>query len=176
MRNNRGKRVVYQEVQRFSSIITWISILAVAGIMWYGFVQQIVRGIPFGDKPASDTGLIILVLIFGIAFPLFFFSIRLRTEVRETEIFVSLSPFSSRSIPLNKIEQMDVCTTRPLLKHGGYGLRWSPRNGWAYTMRGKKGVQLTLSDGKKLLIGSQHPQTLAESIKKAIDRADNRNV
>jgi hypothetical protein len=48
-------------------------------------------------------------------------------------------------------------------EYGGWGVKY----GWAgkaYNISGNRGVQLKLSNGKGLLIGSQRPEELAQAI------------
>lgn len=69
MRKRSG--VIYREVQRMRQIWVLLLIVPMAILMWYGFVQQIILGVPFGDKPAPDIVYIVLWFIFGIAFSVF---------------------------------------------------------------------------------------------------------
>ncbi|MHC4338483.1 MAG: hypothetical protein ACYSTG_11155 [Planctomycetota bacterium] len=57
-------------------------------------------------------------------------------------------------------------TYKPIREYGGWGIRYSFRKGIgrAYNMSGNKGVQLVFKNGKKLLIGSQKPDELAQAI------------
>jgi hypothetical protein len=52
---------------------------------------------------------------------------------------------------------------RPLLEYGGWGIRCG-KNGKAYNVSGKKGLQIIFKNGKKLLIGSQNPEELVAAI------------
>ena len=46
-----------------------------------------------------------------------------------------------------------------MMEYGGYGMRSGSRKyGKAYNVSGKTGLQLYLSNGKKLLIGTQNPR------------------
>jgi len=58
------EHVVFREVQRPQQIWVWMLILGIATLMWYGFIQQFILDIPFGDKPASNGVLIVLWLFF----------------------------------------------------------------------------------------------------------------
>jgi hypothetical protein len=69
-------------------------VLIVAAIIWYGFIQQIIFGIPFGAKPASDTGMWGLFLLFGICFPLFFLSMKLVTKTEKEGLVIRFFPIS----------------------------------------------------------------------------------
>ncbi len=50
----------------------------------------------------------------------------------------------------------------PITEYGGWGIRWSPHRGWAYNVGGSKGVQLGRANGKRILIGSQRADELAQ--------------
>lgn len=82
------EQVIFREVQR-SPIWVWILILGISMLMWYGFIQQIILDIPFGDKPAPNGVLIVMWLLFGIAFPVLMLGVlKLIIEVRE-KVFMS---------------------------------------------------------------------------------------
>jgi hypothetical protein len=51
----------------------------------------------------------------------------------------------------------------PAAEYGGYGIRSGAKR-LAYIASGNRGVQVELSDGRKLLIGSERPGELARSI------------
>jgi hypothetical protein len=62
-----------------------------------------------------------------------------------------------------------VQTYRPIRDYGGWGIRYG-RGGKAYNVSGNRGVMLELSDGQKLLIGSQRPEELANAINLALGK------
>ncbi|MFP3339622.1 DUF6141 family protein, partial [Micrococcus sp. SIMBA_131] len=62
--------------------------------MWIGFIRQVVMGNPFGSQPGSNIEVIILWIIFGIAFPIVMLGwLRLITEVRDDGVYVRFVPF-----------------------------------------------------------------------------------
>jgi hypothetical protein len=68
-------------------------------------------------------------------------------------------------IPLLKLNMADITAAEthsfsPLKDFGGYGIRLN-REMKAYYLSGNQGVKLTMSNGKKYLIGSDHPDRLA---------------
>jgi len=89
----------------------------------------------------------------------------LTTEVRRDGIYIRFSPLhrSFRKIPLVDLMRHEVRTYSPIREYGGWGIRYG-RKGTAYNARGNRGVQLELSDGKQVLIGSQKPEELARAI------------
>jgi hypothetical protein len=56
----------------------------------------------------------------------------------------------------------------PLREFGGWGIRFAPGKKRAYSVSGNKGVELELSDGMHVLIGSQRPEELTQMIDYAL--------
>jgi len=160
--------VLFREEQKFSQIWVLIVVFVPVVLAWYAFIQQLMLDKPFGSNPAPDTVLWIIWTVFGIAFPVFFFSVKLSTEVRNDGIFIRFFPFHRefRTLPFEAVIKYEVRDYSPFKEYGGYGIRYG-RSGKAYNVRGKKGVQLELVSGRKILIGSQKPDELAEAIRTA---------
>ena len=57
---------------------------------------------------------------------------------------------------------------RPLADYGGWGVRTGRDGERVLNARGNRGVRLDLSDGTRLLVGSQRPEALAVAIERAI--------
>jgi hypothetical protein len=155
----------YREVQQFRQIWIWVVVIAIAGLMWYAFVIQILFRRPFGDNPMPDIMMIIFWLIFGLGLPALFFFGKLITEVRGDGIYIRFFPLhlSFHKIAFKDLKRYEVRTYRPLLEYGGWGIRYGFK-GKAYTVSGNRGVQLELLDGKRLLIGSQRPEEFLQAI------------
>lgn len=162
----------YREVQRFRQPWLWLLVAGVSGVSIWSFVQQIILGKPFGQNPASDAGVVIIAVIFGLAFPILFCAINLTTEVRSDGLYLRFFPFhlGFRRIAAETLNRYEVQTYRPLRDYGGWGIRYG-RGGRAYNVSGDRGVMLELSDGSRLLIGSQKPEELVN----ALDLASGRN-
>lgn len=155
---------VFKEVQRFRQVWIWVLVLVPVVISWWAFYKQVVVGDPFGSRPGPDWLVWTLFIVFGIGFPLLFYSLRLVTEVWHDRVRVALKPFHSRVIKLEEIESVEAREYRPVVEYGGWGYRISPKNGVAYNVYGKTGVQLVLTDDRKVLIGSQRSEELARAI------------
>ena len=152
--------MLYHEVQKFRQPIVWLAVAVVTLLMWWGFVQQIVFGAPFGDNPMPDVLLIVFWLTVGIGFPLFFYRGGLVTNVRQDGLSVRFGPFGGTHIAFDEIATAEVREYKPLREYGGWGIRYGFGQGWAYNASGNKGIQLTLRSGKRVLIGSQRPHEL----------------
>ncbi len=170
MNEDATENVTYCEVQRFRQIWIWLLIVLLAGIAWYGFLQQIALGKPFGGNPAPDLTMWIFWIAFGVGFPLFLYSVKLIVEVKEDGIHIRFFPLHSRTILFKNLTSYEVRQYRPILDYGGWGIRWRPGKGWAYNVSGNRGVQLELSNGKQLLIGSQDAEKLAQMIGEAMKK------
>jgi len=134
-------------------------------------VQQIVLGRPFGQNPAPDTAIAIIVLVFGLAFPVLFLVANLTVEVHSDGVYYRFFPFhwSFHRISTENLAKREVWTYRPIRDYGGWGIRYG-RGSKAYNVSGNRGVMLELSDGQKLLIGSQNPENLADAIDLALGK------
>jgi hypothetical protein len=79
---------------------------------------------------------------------------------------ISFGPFG---IIRKKIPTARIISAVPVVNpwYYGWGIRWTP-DGPLYNISGEKGVMLTLSDGKRLRIGSDEPDALVLAITDAI--------
>jgi len=134
--------------------------LPVAVAVW-GFVEQIILGRPFGNKPAPDFAIYALITLMALIVWLLF-AIRLDSWVDESGVHYRFVPFHlrPRSIAWSEVTQVHVRSYRPIPEYGGWGIRYGFRNGWAYNMSGRSGLQLVLRSGKKILIGTRRPDEL----------------
>lgn len=166
-----GKRinVVYREIQRPKQVWMWILILLFAVFMWYWFIQQIVLGVPVGDKPAPDAIAIIFWIIFGITFPVVMLgALKLIIEVREEGLYVRFAPFhfKYKQYLFSDIRHYKSITYSPLKRFGGWGFRFSLNGEKAYNLNGNEGIELKLNNDT-VVIGTEKPNEL----KKAMDSA-----
>jgi hypothetical protein len=174
MRDN-GAFCFFREVQRFRQPWLWLLIAIIFGVTVWGFVQQIVLGRPFGQNPAPDTMMMVIALVFGIAFPVLFLAGNLTVEVRSDGLYYRFFPFhwSFRRISAETLSKHEVHKYRPIRDYGGWGIRYG-REGKAYNVSGDRGVMLELSDGSRLLIGSQKPEELVNAISLAFGKKPSR--
>ena len=156
--------VHFREVQ-YMRHVWWVMllVLGIAALMWWGFVQQIIFGVPWGNNPSPDWMMWLLWLIVGIGLPLAFYWMRLIVEVLDDRIFIHYVPLLKSDIPLAEIEVVEARTYQPIREFGGWGIR--RRSGRrAYNVSGDQGVEVTLQDGRKIMIGSQKAEELALAI------------
>jgi hypothetical protein len=159
--------VLFREEQRLRQWWIWGIVLVVTALSWWTFLEQIVGGEPWGDRPLPDWAVWLIFLLFGIGLPVTLYFARLIVTVDEEVVRIRWTPFARRTVRVSEIESSEARTYRPLLEYGGWGVRWAPGRGTAWNASGNRGVQLELTSGKRLLIGSQRAEELAEAIERA---------
>ncbi|MCZ2102651.1 MAG: hypothetical protein LC107_14070 [Chitinophagales bacterium] len=166
-----GLVALFEERQRFTQWWLWVLLTAVNLPFLYGIFQQIIMGVPFGDKPMSDKGLLLTGGLLWLVVILFF-SLKLETRIYEDRIEVRFFPLQLKTNVYywDDIASAELRTYAPLKEYGGWGLRCSFCGyGKALNVSGNQGLQLVFKDGKKLLIGTGKQEVLAyvlEQIKK----------
>jgi len=121
------------------------------------------------DGDLQIAAVILLVTMLGVYGLIF--SMRLKTRIDEVGIHFQFSPFqrSLRTVHWTEISEVSVRKYRALIEYGGWGIRSRGlkirHRGIAYTMQGNKGIQLVLTTGKKILIGTQNPEDAKKTLK-----------
>ena len=154
----------FREVQKFRQWWIWLVVYGIVALMWWGFVEQIILGRPWGTKPAPDWMLWLTWLLFGIGFPIFFHRVRLIVEVDDQGVRVRYPPFTTRQFDFADIEHIEARSYKPVKEYGGWGIKGWSLNRIAYNVSGRQGVDLTLRDGRQVMLGSQKPAELAAAI------------
>lgn len=161
---------MFDEIQRFRQRWLWLLLIIISitsiAIFGYGVVEQLVFGRPWGDRPISDISLLITsaaVIAFILLMLYLFYVLRLITHVDAKGIYIRFYPFPGKRIDYPKVESCKARTYRPLAEYGGWGIKYG-RSGKAYNICGKRGAQLVMKDGKRILIGSQHADELSRTI------------
>ncbi|UCE78629.1 MAG: hypothetical protein JSV13_08970 [Nitrospiraceae bacterium] len=146
---------LFYEQQRFiSKKLGLVVFLTALALLLLSIRNEYISG-------ADMIGPIILVLIAYL-----FYKLELTVIIRNTELMIYFPPLVKRKLPFSEINSCEARTYRPIREYGGWGIRYSWRGkGRAYTVKGNKGVQLSLQNGEFVLIGSQKAELLAESIR-----------
>jgi hypothetical protein len=159
--------VIFSETQRFKQWWLWLILLGINGLFLFGVYKQVIDEEQFGDKPMSNSGLLISTGI-TILITLFVVNFRLDTVIKKDGIYVRFFPFHLRfkHYSWDKLTKSFVRQYSPIAEYGGWGLRFGLfGKGTAYNISGNKGLQLQFIDNKKLLIGTNKPDELTETLK-----------
>ena len=129
---------------------------------WFPFLTAIAG--PPTKTPIIPLALVLIV--FGTFFPILLWKTKLVVTVDTEFLAIAFTGigYARKKIPLAEIGQASVREYAPMKEFGGWGMKSSRKYGHAYTMSGNRGVQLELSNGKKILLGSQRPEELAAAL------------
>lgn len=159
---------IYREEQNFGWWVYLLLALVSSVGLWIAFVG--IRG-PAGATTSWSLNLP-LGLALGLLLPgsLLVGVLRMTTEVtpHQCHVWFGWIPTISHSIALETVKSVEVVQYRPILDCGGWGLRRCRGGIRVLSARGNRAVKLVLTDGSRLLIGSQRPTELAEAINQGI--------
>ena len=112
-----------------------------------------------GAMPAPALVIVGLVMAILLLAAVVFAQLNVRVGNGEVSWRFGLGMLEHR-IPISDIVSATV-VTNPIL--AGYGVRWLP-SGWLYNVSGTKAVELVMRDGRRVRIGSDEPEALAQAI------------
>jgi len=140
----------------------------------YALYQQTVRGIQVGDSPAPN-GVLIVILVFLFVMLWGYFSLKLEVWIDQEGIHYRFFPliFKNKLISTVEIQRFEIRKYKPILEYGGWGVRRGFGRKWqrAYNVSGNIGLQLYLTNGKKVLFGTQKPQAIVHAMNEIIKQS-----
>lgn len=163
-----NEEILFRETQKFRQWWLWLILIGINGLFLFGVFRQVIGGEKFGDKPMSDTGLI-MATIFTIILTLLFTSFRLETIIKNDGIYVRFFPLHLKFKHYNweKLTKSYVRKYSAISEYGGWGLRFGIfGKGTAYNVSGNEGLQLEFVNKKKLLIGTNKSDELTQILQK----------
>jgi hypothetical protein len=117
-----------------------------------------------------------LGLVIGLALLMMVvvFVLHMTTEVTPTgvRVWFGWAPTYRRIVSIGTVRSIEVVTYRPIADYGFWGIRSGRDGDRALIARGNRGVRLELTDGTRLLIGSQRSEALARAIEDAVRPCD----
>jgi len=167
----RPAAIVFREEQYFDwrvyALIATLEVLAGLGLIWLTRRWDFVAAL-LAHKWSIEFS---LGAALGLALPLVLAvcMLQMTTEATPTEVRVWFGwvPIYRRVVSIGDIRRYHVVQYRPIADYGGWGIRAGRDGERVLNARGNRGVRLELSDGTRLLIGSQRPEELAETIERA---------
>ncbi|MAZ72978.1 MAG: hypothetical protein CMC70_07500 [Flavobacteriaceae bacterium] len=157
---------IFTENQKFNQ---WWVLLLIYGLFLVSTVG-ILHGIAtISEENLADffIGIVPPFLILGLISAALF-TTTLKTRIDEKGIYYGFSPFQKKLqlAPWEEIEAVYIRKYKPLSEFGGWGYKFSMKgNGKVYNTKGNMGIQIVFKDGKKTLVGTQHPDEASQVIK-----------
>ena len=158
--------ILYRETQKFRQWWLWLLLLLPIAIFFYQWIAPIFQtdannsgnlSISLSIPTTHWWGILLYLLVL-----LFFLFSKLKTNITAEEIQLKHLLFFKTSFKWAAIETAEIVTYGFV----GYGIRLSIKYGTVYNVKGNQGLQITLKNGKKYLIGTQQPTKVNEVIEK----------
>ena len=169
----KENNIIFHEEQQFRQIWVWVILVIPTIILWYIAIQELIFGNTVGNDNMSKEMLFVFWLGFGVLLPLFFYKLKLITQLRQDGLYIKFVPvhFSFKKIQLDDLKKHYVRTYNPIGEYGGWGIKHG-KNGKVYNVSGDRGMQLEFIDRKNLLIGSQKSEQLDSAIREYLKSCD----
>ncbi|HZY78445.1 MAG TPA: hypothetical protein VFE50_02910 [Cyclobacteriaceae bacterium] len=172
-------KTLFEETQRFTQWWLWAIIGFVAAMIVVtfsiGLYTQFILNEPWGDKPLSDE-MLLIVALFNISAMIgvlvLFYKSTLEIVVDKDGVSYRFPPLLIRNwrrIERENIESYDA--RRYYLR--GYGIRWDLLGNKTVNVKGTMGIEFKLYKGRKLLLGTQHPNDFLAALDKMKNRSEN---
>ena len=103
------QEILFSEKQGFKQWWLWIILAVVNGLFLFGIYKQLIVGETFGDRPMSNT-LLVVTEGFILLLTILFISYRLETQIRTDGIYLRFLPFqfSFRHYPWSTLSKAFV--------------------------------------------------------------------
>ncbi len=140
------KQAQIEEVQKLDTVWPLVAValpLAVNWVLYFVFYEKDMT--PFYTSMATSFALALLL----------YYS-RLTTRWDGVRLSIQFRPFHFKPVIIEgkDILSAEICPYNPIRQFGGWGIRSSKNHGKAYSVYGSTGIQLTLTNGQKVLIGT----------------------
>ncbi len=159
---DRTSSLLYQETMR--GLPTWLRLAVfIAGVA--GAVALLMSARSQMADPIfwlAALPAIAAVILVPLTLALWELDIRVHPD----RLVVRLRPLTARTIALTEVRSCEPRIYRPIMDYLGWGWRWGPA-GHALTVPGRRGVQLVLRSGERLLISSARPEEMVAAIRSA---------
>lgn len=159
----KGK-IIFKEEQSF--VGTWLFYVVIGVCV----LATLGAAIPILLNKGTNEGIIGVaisgVVCFGVIM-LFVYS-KLYVTIDERAIYYRYPPFVNNEKKLTQVDVKEFYVRKyePIWEYGGWGYRIRPGKGRAMNVAGNQGLQLILSNGKQLLIGTQKPEAMRQAVGK----------
>jgi len=167
----RPPAAIYREEQFFA---WWLYVLlaVMVAVGWCSFAWNQAAGPPQAVAARGPALELPLAFAVGLVLPpaLVLGVLRMTTEVGPVScrVWFGFIPTYRRAIPLDEVKRVEVVTYRAFREHYFWGVHTTRDGERVLTARGGRGVRLHLSDGSRVLIGSQRAEELAAALESAM--------
>lgn len=158
----------YREIQPYRELPPFTLLVVVGALFgWFLIVWAGVLGRPLGalELPAWLAWAIGLPL--GVLLPVAYARLNMLTEVYPDRVYVNNGLSGRLTFPLAGVADVDVRTDDIRDDYNVRNIGNVRQTRIAHTVSSDRGVELTLDDGRRFLIGSKQPEALGAAVLKA---------
>lgn len=153
--------------QQHLFVVARVAVVIAAAAAWALLLPPLVGMQHVEGAPPRWLAIALLVVI-GIVLPILGLRFAIVVEVDDDHLRWRIAPFPFRTVPLHAVRHASTVAFRPMLDYGGWGVRWTPWAGWAFTARGSRGVAVELADDQKkprrFVLGCDDPDALVAAL------------
>lgn len=165
--------VLFEESQQFKAGWFWLLLFA-ASIISFSFLYFYGNDELYRNINADKDSLLLSGIICSISFLILYFvflNMRLELRIFSKGLSFKFPPFKRKFkyISNEDIRKYVVRDYRPIREFGGWGYRLGFGGKFAYSIKGKKGLQLYLKDGSIILLGTQRSEAISIAMQKMME-------
>jgi uncharacterized membrane protein YuzA (DUF378 family) len=160
-------KIIFREEQQFRewwrTIIVLISIVPAIITLVYSLLRLNGMNDVFG-RASMNMFTVVVSIILLLASLWLYFSYKLEVWINEDGINYRFFPliYKNKLVSKEEIQRYEIRKYSPIFDYGGRGIRYGFGRKWgkAYSISGNLGLQLYLTNGKKVLFGTQRSQAI----------------
>lgn len=157
------EKIIYQETQKFGHNGVWFAILGLFLVTFYAFTQLILMGI-------NQILLIAMIPSMTLLFYLLMLFRRFQLDTIVTNKGLEFRFFPTQKefqeIEWQFVKGVEIKEYSPLKHFGGWGARFGATK--AFTLGGNRGIEITFTNDRKLLLGSKRADELYRTIRQVM--------
>jgi hypothetical protein len=161
----KGK-IIFEEEQSFVGTWMWYLVIGISALSIGGTGL----GLYFSRDNEGVIGLLIAAFV-TLGIVVLFYNSKLILVIDKDAIYYKFPPFvkGEKIVGKEEVKKVYIRKYNSLSEYGGWGYRYSFKNGRALNIIGGVGLQIVANNGKKILIGTQKPDLLERSIRQLKD-------
>jgi len=157
---------IFQERQWFNQWWIIVIYLFLAGFPLFACYKWFILKENLGNvDPTNWGGILTIFILFPLSLALLLL-VRLKTTIDDRGITYKYTPvhLNHKTVPWASIQCCYVKKYNALTEFGGWGYKYGRKGLKAMTIKGNKGIYLEMKNGNKLLIGTQKPIEVRQTI------------
>jgi hypothetical protein len=160
--------VLYREVQPYRELPPVILLAVVSALAGWGLlVWTVLLGRPLGALALPGWLAIVLGVGFGVVLPSAFLWVRMTTLVYPDRVVIDTGMAGRNTFAFRDVTAVEMRVKDLRQDYSNRTMGTEDNTRWAYAVNTLQGTQLTMVDGRFILVGSKKPEELTSAIDSA---------